>query len=722
VGEEGYVGPDVHRAARIAAAGHGGQVLVSAASAQLVEMELNDLGEHRLKDLSAPERIYQLGDEDFPPLKSLYRTNLPIPATPFLGRERELHDVLSLLSEEGTRLLTLTGPGGTGKTRLALQAVATAADSYPDGVYWVPLAPLRDPELVLASASQAVGARNGVADHIADKRLLLLFDNFEQVAEAAPGLSDLLQACPNLDLVVTSREPLHLAGEHEYAVPSFVHEEGVGFFLARARAITPSFEPDDAVSEICRRLDDLPLALELAAARVKALTPAQILERLERSLPLLTGGSRDLPERQRTLRATIEWSYDLLAEDEQHLFAGLAVFRGGCTLEAAEGVADANVDLLHSLVGKSLLRFSSGRYWMLETIREYAGERFAAASAAAEMAQRHADYYVRLAQAAEPELTTPAQAAWLDRLEGEHDNLRATLDWSIETEQWEFGLRMAHSLRRFWQVRGHFQEARRYLARLTAADQPLELRALALPHLVFFTLQLNELDEAEQYAEECRRLCLAVGDDEGANRALQNLGGIAELRGNLDRATVVFEEVLATARALPTDLGIPLMSLATVRWKQGQLAEAEALYDEALAYFEEIGDDAEEAYVSTNLAAVRLYQGRRDDALSPLGRALALCQELRSLPGFAHAFDSTALAAVDAESAARLLGKADDLRAEIDERLPPAPHGPHARAVAIATDVLGQERFEAAYAEGRAMSLDGAIALAFEVIAQAPER
>src|SRR6266849_219707 len=312
VGEEGYVGVDVHRAARIAACGHGGQVLVSASTAALTGTEgLRDLGEHRLKDLSAPERLYQLGDADFPPLNTLHQTNLPIPSTPFLGREKELAEVIGLLSQDGLRMLTLTGPGGMGKTRLAAQAAGMLASGYPHGVWWVPLASLRDPELVLTTAAQALGAKDGLAAHIADKSMLLLFDNFEQVVEAAAHLSGLLTSSPNLDLLVTSREPLHVSGEQEYPVPPLVHEEGVGFFLARARAVDPGFEADDAVSEICRRLDDLPLALELAAARVKALTSAQILERLEQRLPLLTGGSRDVPERQRTLRATIEWSHEL---------------------------------------------------------------------------------------------------------------------------------------------------------------------------------------------------------------------------------------------------------------------------------------------------------------------------------------------------------------------------------------------------------------------------
>ena len=292
---EGYVGEDVHRAARIAACGHGGQVLVSAAAAGLSVNRLRDLGEHRLKDLSAPERIYQLGSREFPPLKTLYQTNLPVPATPFLGREKELAEVAGLLAREDVRLLTLTGAGGSGKTRLALQTAGAVSEGYPNGVWWVSLAPLRDPGLVAPTVAQVLGATGGLADHIGEKRMLLLLDNFEHLVEAAAALGELFETCPGLDMLVTSRERLRLAAEQEYAVPPFEDTDGVSFFYARARAVEPGFEADEAVPEICRRLDHLPLALDLAAVRVKTLTPSQILARLEQRLPLLTGGARDLP-------------------------------------------------------------------------------------------------------------------------------------------------------------------------------------------------------------------------------------------------------------------------------------------------------------------------------------------------------------------------------------------------------------------------------------------
>ncbi|MGH3127485.1 MAG: ATP-binding protein, partial [Gaiellaceae bacterium] len=433
--EEGYVGGDVHRAARIAAAGHGGQVLVSSATAQLVELELADLGEHRLKDLSASERIYQLGDGDFPALKSLYRTNLPVPATPFLGRERELSEVVELLSVDDARLLTLTGPGGTGKTRLALQAAAIASEAYPDGVFWVPLAPLRDPALVLATAAQTLGSKNGLAEHIQDKTMLCLFDNFEQVVEAAPDVAALLSECPNLDVLVTSRERLRVGGEQTYPVPPLAESDGEALFLTRARAVDPAFTPSEAVRELCLRLDELPLALELAAARTALFSPEQLLAKLSQRLDLLKG-ERDADPRQQTLRATVEWSYDLLLEEEQRLFARLAVFAGGCAYEAAEEVAGADPDTLQSLLDKSLVRKrdskTGARYWMLETIREYAAERLEASGEAGELRQRHAAYFLDLAEQAEPYLATGGK--WLDRLDVEVDNLRSALDLATATE------------------------------------------------------------------------------------------------------------------------------------------------------------------------------------------------------------------------------------------------------------------------------------------------
>ena len=407
----------MHRAARIAASGHGGQVLVSASTAALVGTGgLRDLGEHRLKDLSAPERIYQLGEGDFPALKSLHRTNLPVPATPFLGRERELREVQELVSRADVRLLTLTGPGGSGKTRLVLQAAAerrSATRVVSSGFLSLHFVTLRWCWRLLGRRSERGTVWPSTS---ARRRSAAAVRQFEHLTEAAADLAGLLGDCPRLDLLVTSREPLHVSGEQEYPVPTLAPKEGVDFFLARARAVKPDFEGDGAVEEICRRLDDLPLALELAAARVKALSPAQILERLEQRLPLLTGGARDAPERQRTLRATIEWSYDLLTDEEKYRFARLAVFRGGSpsrrprrSSARASTLAVARRQEPAAACGGALLDAGDDPRVRRRTTRVIQGD-------GDRLRQRHADYFLRLAQEAEPHLTGPQQAPWLDRL------------------------------------------------------------------------------------------------------------------------------------------------------------------------------------------------------------------------------------------------------------------------------------------------------------------
>ncbi len=371
--DEGYVGVDLHRAARLCSTAHGGQIIVSEATARLVETDLRDLGAHRLKDLATPQHLYQVGQEDFPPLRTPNFSNLPLQPTALIGRERECEEAGGLLREH--RHVTLVGPGGTGKTRLALQIAADAVDEFEDGVFWVPLAAVRDPNLVEPTVGQAVGVREGLASHLANRQVLLLLDNFEQVVDAAPMLAELLGSTTGVKLLVTSREPLHLAGEWEYAVPSLPLTEAVALFTERARAVTADFQPDDAVAQICRRLDGLPLALELAAARVRVLTPPQMLERLSRRLALLTSSARDLPARQRTMRATVDWSYELLSADEQQLFTRFGVFSGGCTLAAAESVCEADLDALESLIAKSLVRQVGERFAMLQIIREYALDR-----------------------------------------------------------------------------------------------------------------------------------------------------------------------------------------------------------------------------------------------------------------------------------------------------------------------------------------------------------
>jgi predicted ATPase/class 3 adenylate cyclase len=389
-----YVGLAVHRAARIAAAAHGGQVLVSEATRALSTDEhvaatsLRALGLHRLKDFDEPVAIYQLGEESFPPLKTISNTNLPRPASSFVGREREIAEVVSLV-RDGVRLVTLSGPGGSGKTRLAIEAATEVVGEMTAGVFWVGLATVREAALVTETIAQTLGARDDLAGHIGGRQLLLVLDNLEQVIDAAPGLVALLAACPNLQLLVTSRELLRVQAETDYPVPPLAAREAVELFCVRAQ-----LDPGSTIAELCVRLDNLPLAVELAAARTRVLTPVQILDRLTQRLDLLKGG-RDADPRQQTLRATIAWSHELLAADEQRLFARLAVFGGGCTLETAEQVIDTDIDTLQSLVDKSLVRHSGGRFWMLETIREYAVERLDESGEPVTIRRGHAEFSLR---------------------------------------------------------------------------------------------------------------------------------------------------------------------------------------------------------------------------------------------------------------------------------------------------------------------------------------
>ncbi|HYY32067.1 MAG TPA: adenylate/guanylate cyclase domain-containing protein, partial [Gaiellaceae bacterium] len=535
---EGYAGRELHRAARIAACGHGGQVVLSAATAALAGRDgLTQLGEHRLKDFAEPVPLFQLGSERFPPLKTISNTNLPRPASSFVGRERELGEVTELL-QDGARLLTLSGPGGSGKTRLAIEAAAALVPEFKAGVFWVPLASLRDPALVSETIAQTLGAKDGLADHIQERELLLLLDNLEQVVEAAPELGSLLEACPNVKLLITSRELLRIRGEVEYAVPPLSDEEAVALFCARAQTAA-----DEMIPELCRRLDNLPLALELAAARASVLSPAQILERLSKRLDLLKGG-RDAEARQQTLRATIEWSYDLLDEGEQRLFARLAVFEGGCTLEAAEAVAEADLDLLQSLVDKSLVRHTEERFWMLETIREYAAERIEESREADEVRRRHAEHFLALAEEAKPHLRRHWSGQWLDRLEPEHDNLRAALDRLEASGESELALRLAGAVWGFWDMRGHLAEGRRRLeGALQADERPTAARAEALNGAAALAFDGGDPSTARLRAEEALALHRALGDGWGAAYSVYLLGHAA-LEADPMRARRLFEESL----------------------------------------------------------------------------------------------------------------------------------------------------------------------------------
>ncbi|MDQ3874764.1 MAG: NB-ARC domain-containing protein [Actinomycetota bacterium] len=663
--EEGYVGVDLHRGARVMAAGHGGQVLLSQATRDLLREEeldgigLRDLGEHRLKDLSQPQRLFQLLvaglPSEFPPPRTLENrpTNLPVQPTPLVGRDRELAEVASLLRREDVRLLTLTGPGGTGKTRLALQAAAELVEAYPDGVWFVNLAALTDHELVVPTIAQTLGLKehpgesilDTVSAHVADKELLLLLDNFEQVAEAAPPLAQLLARAREPKLLVTSRAPLHLSAEREYAVRPLADEEAHALFAERAQAAKASFSLDGnrpLVAEICRRLDNLPLAIELAAARIKLLPEKALLDRLDQRLRLLTGGARDLDERQRTLRAAIEWSHNLLSEEEQTLFRRLAIFSGGRTLEAIEVVSNSagELDVLEgvaSLVDKSLIRQEETeegepRFVMLETIHEYARERLEESGEADELGRRHAEYFLALAEEAEPEFLGHNQSRRLREFDAELDNLRAALQWGLDAGEPELALRLATALSDYWDATGKSGEALRWvtigLARAPAIGG--ELRARALLAAGTAAVRMSDGDAGERFLEESVALFREFADPSGQARSLFRLARSLELRGELERADLLADEAIELARAAGDHFALrsALNQKGTSALERVDYEQARALFEEAAAVGERVGDARNATIARINVAEAMLLAGDSQAAVSTLRELLPRVEEL----------------------------------------------------------------------------------------------
>jgi predicted ATPase len=675
--EEGYVGLEVHKGARIAASGHGGQVLLSQATRDLVKGDLRDLGEHRVKDFSEPVWIFQLGDERFPPLKTISNTNLPRPASSFVGRERELGQLVALL-QNGARLVTLSGPGGSGKTRLAIEAAAELVPEHRNGVFWVGLTPVRDSALVLETISETLGAQEQLTAHIGERELLLLLDNFEQVVEAAPDLSALLEACPNLCLLVTSRELLRIQGEVEYAVPPLTESEAVELFCARAQ-----LGADEQIVELCRRLDNLPLAVELAAARTNVLSPVQILERLSQSLDLLKGG-RDAEARQETLRATIEWSYDLLTEEEQRLFASMAVFAGGCTLEAAEQVAEADLDTLQSLVDKSLLRHTGERFWMLETIQEYALERLESMTEAAQWRHRHAEHFIALAQQAEEGGRRAEQGLWWDRLEADHDNIRAVLDWSEASDRAALGLELELGglLWRFWGERGYAEEGLRRLERALelGAGEGAVLRARALRGAANLARLRGELERARMLGEAAVELYESVDDRAGTARALNDLGIGMVVAGDLEQARPLFERArtLAIGAGDTRYVAISIGNLGELALDQGDYPRCIELCQESARLSREFGDASHEAANLHTLALAAFRLGEVERARAMLRESLECSATVGSLFGLPEAL--VLAAAIEASCshfgrASTLIGAAEGLEQEMGVELTPAGKG-----------------------------------------------
>jgi predicted ATPase/class 3 adenylate cyclase len=646
-----YVGLDVHRAARIMAAAHGGQALLSRTTRDLLDesFALRDLGEHRLKDLSAPQRLFQLGTGEFPRPRTLHLTNLPVPATEFLGRDRELEAVVEQL-RDGVRLLTLTGPGGTGKTRLALQAAAEAADDFADGVWWVPLAALRDPGLVLRHTAQMLDVieqpdrplGDVLAEMLSGKRMLLLLDNAEHLLPDGADAIATLRDLGGPKVVVTSRERLQLTGEHVYPVPQLSPPEGLDLFAARAAAIDPRFQATGDVEELCSRLDNLPLAIELAAARTAVLQPEQILERLGGRLDLLKG-ARDADPRQQTLRATIAWSYELLAPAERELCSRFSVFAGGATLEAVEDVCEADLDTLAALVDKSLLRHDGDRFWMLETIREYGSDQLDDGGHE-DVIQRHGEFYERFATGAEVELRGRDAARSLDLIEDELPNLRAAMARALERGLGARMLRIATGLGRYWEARSGATEGRRWLNQALGAD-PVDDRARAhglywAGCLAFFQ---GDLVAADESLAEAVRAAQIAGDIflEAASRAY--LAWCASERG-LSLAVEASRERSRALLAQLTDAWERSEVLLPTYGAQG--GEEATLVAEILALKREAGDVIAISDSLNNVGWDALIAGDFDRAVVNLEEALAIAREIEDTFRITLALCNLGLAAV----------------------------------------------------------------------------
>jgi predicted ATPase/class 3 adenylate cyclase len=760
-----YLAPGLNRLSRLLAAAHGGQVLLSLATQDLARdtlpagASLRDLGEHPLRDLYRPERVFQLLHPelpaDFPPIRTLATrpNNLPLQPTPFLGRVDQVTRVVELLGRDDVRLLTITGPGGVGKTRVALQAAADLIDAFPDGVWFVDLSVLDDPALVLSTIAAVLGVReegSGLTERLVDiligKRLLLVLDNFERVTDAVQTISGLLVRVPGLKVLATSRTPLHAYGEREYPLsplplPDLTHlpsieqmsqYEAVRLFIERAQAVKPDFAVTNAnapaIANICYRLDGLPLAIELAASFIKILPPQALLKRLEKRLPLLTGGARTLPARQQTMRNTIAWSHELLTEEEQTLFHRLAVFAGGCTIDAAEAVVnpEATLDVfggIASLIDKSLLRQDEGadgepRFRMLETVREYAVERLAVSGEDQTIRPRHAAFFLGLLEGADPDiLHSNPDPAWLDVTDREHDNLRAALGWSRDSGDHDTLLRLAGGLAIFWYYRGHLNEGQRWLDQAVqtppdaAAPRP---RALALTFSGMLANVRGEPKRAAELLTESFPWWEQTGDAIGRAYAHSLLGGVHVSQGQYDAAASLFAPIEAYARDAGHDvlLAMARFHLGLIAWAQGDEARARTLLRGALEIAVRSGPPLDAVDPLRYLGLIASAAGDLDDAARWFRAEWTHLRQRGSRAAFAVGLADVATFAAAHEAwqpAVRLFAKAEALlKAEAAAfSLPARDH--YERAYVRATEALGDSA-QAAASAGRALTLEQALA------------
>jgi predicted ATPase/class 3 adenylate cyclase len=637
--EHGYVGIDVNRAARIAAAGHGGQILMSQSTRDLVGTSgLRDLGSHRLKDLTAAERIYQLGEEEFPPLQSLNRTNLPIASTALIGRERELAELRDLFVG-GARLVTITGAGGSGKTRLALQVAAELADAFPDGVFFVALAPIQDRALVLSAIAQSTEARQ--IEDLRHAEAFLVLDNFEHLLASASDVASLLTMAPALKLLVTSRARLNLSGEREFRLDPLPQEDAVTFFLDRARAVRREMHLEPAVIEICRRLDGLPLALELAASRLKVLDSKLLLERLGRSLPLLTGGARDAPERQQTLRATIEWSYGLLEAPLQELFRRLSVFAGSFTLDAAESIVGADLDEITALVDWNLLKpIGEGRFLMLETIREFSRDLLERSEEFDDLRDRHLGLFLSLVLEAEPNLTGPEQRQWYDRLALEHDNVRAALAYACERGDGERALMLSGTIWRFWWNRGYTAEASHWYERALAlgAGTSAMARARAEFGAAHVAESLDDKEQARDRFERAAELLREAGETRWLILALTHLAGAYGSLGDPERDRSLNAQALTLARENGDVRAASIVksNMAIAHLNVSEDDRAAVLLSEALEGLRAVGDTYGIGGILLSKAIVALRRSDAESAAADLREGLSRSSSIGDTQTVAH--------------------------------------------------------------------------------------